>query len=388
MPHALLMHESPVRLFGLTGRERLRRVLARLGVSLDETLVAPDRPPPAGAAVLILRADYLYDERILAGLCGRPGTVLVDADGRAVAAHLAAADADAVAALHAGQVPAGLAACDAAALVDAVQERLRKRAAPYLLPVRAADRDALERRLYGGAYKGVTDLVTKFAWPRPALAVTRVCARAGISPNQVTLASLVLTVIAGIAFWRGAWIPGLLAGWGMTFLDTVDGKLARVTVTSTRFGDVLDHGLDLLHPPLWYAAWGAGLAHYAAPGDVRTLVWVIVAGYVAGRLAEGAFQVWCARFSLFVWQPFDSLNRLITARRNPCLLILTPAALAGAPDWGLFGVGVWTVVSSVVLWVRVAQAGARRRRAPLRSWLEQVGAGVTPTSVAARLFAG
>lgn len=382
------MHESPVRLFGLTGRERLRRVLGRLGVSLGETLAGPHQPPPTGGAVVILRADYLYDERILAGLSGRPGTVLVDAQGRAVAAHLAHADPGVIALLHAGAVPAGLAVCDAAALVDAVQERLRKRAAPYLLPVHAADREALERRLYGGAYKGVTDLVTKFAWPRPALAATRLCARAGISPNQVTLASLVLTIIAGIAFWRGAWIPGLLAGWGMTFLDTVDGKLARVTVTSTRFGDVLDHGLDLLHPPLWYAAWGAGLAHYAPPGDVRTLVWVIVAGYVAGRLAEGAFQLWCARFSLFVWRPFDSLNRLITARRNPCLLILTPAALAGAPDWGLFGVGVWTAISTFVLWVRVAQASLARRRAPLRSWLEQVGAGVMPGSVAARLFSG
>ncbi len=48
-------------------------------------------------------------------------------------------------------------------------------------------------------------------------------------------------------------------GWLMTFLDTVDGKLARVTVTSSRLGDVLDHGLDIIHPPLWYIAWGVGL---------------------------------------------------------------------------------------------------------------------------------
>ena len=46
----------------------------------------------------------------------------------------------------------------------------------------------------------------------------------------------------------------------MTFLDTVDGKLARVTVTSTKLGNVFDHGIDLVHPPLWYLAWGIGLA--------------------------------------------------------------------------------------------------------------------------------
>ena len=42
----------------------------------------------------------------------------------------------------------------------------------------------------------------------------------------------------------------------MTFLDTVDGKLARVTLTSSPFGNVLDHSLDLIHPPFWYWAWG------------------------------------------------------------------------------------------------------------------------------------
>jgi phosphatidylglycerophosphate synthase len=270
---------------------------------------------------------------------------------------------------------------------SAVLERLRKRARAYVLPVRAAQRDALERRLYGGAYKGVTDLVTKFVWPRPALAATRACARAGITPNQVTVASLLLAVLAGLAFWRGAWLPGLVAGWSMTFLDTVDGKLARVTVTSSRLGDVLDHGLDIIHPPLWYAAWGAGLAQYRAPGDAAALVWAIVAGYVLGRLAEGVFEHWCARFSLFVWRPFDSLNRLVTARRNPCLLLLTPAAALGAPDWGLFAVGAWTALSTAVLWVRVAQASAARVRGPLRSWLEDVGAGIPASGLAARLFA-
>lgn len=380
--HALLVHESPLRLFGLSSRERLRRVLGRFGV----TLLAAGRVPPAAAPLLVLRGDYLYDERVLAGLARSPNALLCDDAGRAVAGHMAVPDGEAIAALAAGECPAGLAARDAAALGEAVEERLRKRSAPYLLALREQDRDALERRLYDGAYKGVTDLVTKFAWPRPALAATRWCARAGISPNQVTLVSLLLAILAGWAFLHGAWLAGLAAGWLMTFLDTVDGKLARVTVTSTRAGDVLDHGLDLLHPPLWYAAWGAGLAHYGAPGSLSALVWVIVAGYVAGRLAEGAFQLWCARFSLFVWRPFDSLNRLVTARRNPCLLILTPAALLGAPDWGLYGVGVWTVLSSVVLWLRVGQAALARRAGPLRSWLEEVGHGRAAPALALRFF--
>ena len=55
--------------------------------------------------------------------------------------------------------------------------------------------------------------------------------------------------------------PG--AAWLMTFLDTVDGKLARTTLTSSKWGDILDHGIDLIHPPFWYVAWAWALASRA-----------------------------------------------------------------------------------------------------------------------------
>ena len=53
--------------------------------------------------------------------------------------------------------------------------------------------------------------------------------------------------------WQASPRPGC-----MTFLDTVDGKLARTTLTSSKWGDIFDHGIDLVHPPFWYVAWGAG----------------------------------------------------------------------------------------------------------------------------------
>ena len=77
----------------------------------------------------------------------------------------------------------------------------------------------------------------------------------------------------------------------MTFLDTVDGKLARVTVTSSRFGDVLDHGLDIIHPPLWYIAWGVGLTATSVAGvDLPLLCWLILIGYVGGRICKAHFN--------------------------------------------------------------------------------------------------
>src|SRR3546814_14504283 len=99
---------------------------------------------------------------------------------------------------------------------------------------------SIEWRMFMGTYKGATDRVTKWIWPRPAFHATKLCARLGITPNQVTFASLLLVIAAFTWFWQGDWLPGLLAAWGMTFLDTVDGKLARITLRSSRLGNVFD----------------------------------------------------------------------------------------------------------------------------------------------------
>jgi len=383
-PVAYLAGEAPVRLWGLGGRERLRRVLGKLGIEVldDGAAVPPQR------SVLCLRADHLFDERVVAALADAPGVALrVSADGPLVALHASVGGAPQAQAVLAGQQPAdGYVVETPGSLASAYQERLRKREVPYVLQVTPAEQASLEGRLFGTAYKGVTDFITKWWWPVPARAATGFCARRGITPNQVTLTGLVLTIAAGFAFWEGWWLPGLLCAWLMTFLDTVDGKLARVTVTSSRFGDILDHGIDLIHPPFWYAAWALGLPAGSVP--TQTLIWVIVAGYVAGRLAEGAFQALCARFSLFVWRPFDSYNRLITARRNPNLLMLTLCALGGQPALGLWLVAGWTVLSTLLLWLRVGQAIAARRGGPLVSWLQQVGREIPTGSRAVRWFGG
>ena len=190
------------------------------------------------------------------------------------------------------------------------------------------------------------------------------CVRMRITPNQVTAASLVLVFVAGVLFTRGEFAWGLLAGWIMTFLDTVDGKLARVTVTSTKLGNIFDHGIDLVHPPFWYIAWGIGLAldpPVIAGVALSTVFWIILAGYVGGRLCEGAFQLWIARFSIFTWRPFDSWFRLIAARRNPNMIMLTASLLAGRPDLGLLAVAAWTALSTALLLVRLLQAVHAKR---------------------------
>jgi hypothetical protein len=249
---------------------------------------------------------------------------------------------------------------------------LRRAAAPYVLPARPERVASIERRIFDASYKGVTDLVTKWVWPAPARWVTRRLARAGVRPNAVTAVSWALVLIAGLLFWRGWFGLGLVVGWVMTFLDTVDGKLARVTLTTSRTGDVLDHGLDLIHPPVWYLAWAVGLPPDALWRDLALAV--TVWGYIAGRIIEGLFILVC-KTEIHVWRPVDSWFRTITARRNPNMILLSVATVAGRPDVGLVCVAAWTAVCLAFHTVRLVQGLSERVRGrPVESWMSGAAA--------------
>jgi len=392
--HAVVVGDSPVRLWGLTPAERIERQLRAEGIALRRD---GSGTMPANDTLLVLRGDCLYDDRVIRGLAKVRKVLLEgDVDGRRMplAAHVATEQALAAADWLRGDMPPGSLADSAVVNIEQVakgyEAGLKKLDRPFVLPVTDERQAALEQLTFSGAYKGVTDLVTKWLWPVPAQWVTRACVRMRMTPNQVTAASLVLVFVAGALFARGEFAWGLLAGWIMTFLDTVDGKLARVTVTSTKLGNIFDHGIDLVHPPFWYIAWGIGLA-LAPPAiagvALSTIYWIILAGYVGGRLCEGAFQLWIARFSIFTWRPFDSWFRLIAARRNPNMIMLTASLLAGRPDLGLLAVAAWTALSTALLLVRLLQA-ARAKRGPraVASWLSQIGQTVDERSLAVRVF--
>ena len=156
----------------------------------------------------------------------------------------------------------------------------------------------------------------------------------------------------------------------------------------------MDHGLDIVHPPIWYWLWslGLGVQSVSLVGyeiQVVTLAWWMLAGYVGGRIAEGVFQLSSGGLSMFGWKPVDSYNRLITARRNPCLLILTLAMLFAAPDLGFIVLVLWTLLSTVFLAYRlVLGVIARLRTGPLVSWLHDLSPEELEKSFTARLFSG
>jgi len=382
---------SDVKIWGLTGKERLLRMLSQF-----RDVVIVDDPDQIGddARALILRDDYLFDPRILSDLVNGENDYAVRyphsdniaavlCQGKNSRRYLEALEKNNIALIE-----NELDLVIPQEMDILYYEKLKKNDPPYLYKVTDKNRRQSEKRLFAEVYKNVTDLVTLWVWPLPAYWMTRFCVRAKLSPNQLTLFGLVLVIIAGFAFWHGHFATGLAAGWLMTFLDTVDGKLARVTVTSSHKGHLLDHGIDLIHPPLWYLAWGMGLNQPLIHGfEVSMILWWMFAGYLGGRLFELVFRAWLAPFSMFVWRPFDSVNRLVTARRNPCLILLTLAWLAGAPGAGLLAVALWHVISTVILGIRLLQAGlVKVRQGHLQTWLNEVDAVSDRSRLLVRMF--
>lgn len=355
--------------FGLSSLTYLHRALTRI-------------QPPAGL-VLVVRADVIATEWTLRWLATRPGVVLLDRNRRP-SLGFALRDGAAIRRAVAAETAVGSRLSFVTDGSESVFVRaLRRREAIEAIDLRARPMREIERRLFATAYKSVTDLVTDKLWPRPAFHVVRMLAACGVRPNAVTIAGMVLMMVAAWRFYEADWWAGLGAAWAMTFLDTVDGKLARVTGTSSRVGNLLDHGTDIVHPPIWWTCVSIGIAESTDAGLAWPCLGVILVSYGLGRISEVGFKTWFG-FNQYLWQPFDARLRAVIARRNTNLAILTVALPMGAIDGGWTMVAVWSIVSIGMQIVRSLQAlHLESRGGSVSSWLADDRPGTALTLVEA-----
>jgi phosphatidylglycerophosphate synthase len=372
-PILCLIGDGEQRLWSLSLRQRIITQFSKEGLTevLDEAKAASHNGP-----VIMVRMDAAIDQPLVQVLLKRPNFLLLSDDAKSpIAASVRGTDVVKTAQVLRGALPAVNAKLLARApsqLGTDFWKALRKRETPYATVVTQENRKAVERRMFMGTYKGATDLVTKHVWPTPAFYATRYLAARGVTPNMVTTVGAIMTALAFWFFLKGQFVPGLIAAWAMTFLDTVDGKLARTTLTSSKWGDIFDHGIDLVHPPFWYIAWAFGLKATGSAWDGALFLSVIISilgGYVLQRLIEGISIKWLG-LEIHIWRPIDTLFRQITARRNPNLVLLTIFTIVGKPDWGLLVVAGWTVTCLFLHLIQLMQAfSVRSRSGVLASWM-------------------
>ena len=223
----------------------------------------------------------------------------------------------------------------------AYMDKLRRSLPYWIYGVDSADtRRRLERQMFWDNYKGSTDLLTRYVYPPLVWPLVRLCVCLRLHPNTVTLLSIVLTIAAVPLFARGDFLAGFVCAYGMSVLDSVDGKLARLTLTDSKIGNLLDHGTDIVHPPFWYFAfaWGLGAR---TPGDplYQAAVWMI-GFYVADRVVLSIAKRRIG-FALHAATRLDGIVRSFIARRNITMTIMAFGVLLGFGPAAFYVITAW-----------------------------------------------
>jgi phosphatidylglycerophosphate synthase len=366
--------KTAIGIFGLPPLERMRRTVAQVApralVAVSGAGVHSDAWPRAewdastlplgqrlrialqtNRRVVALDAATIVDPRLLRYfLNGAPASIAERTDGqsRAMVLNLEANLLDAIPA-DATTLSEVADALRAAGRIQTLNEdefpayvdKLRRSLPFWIYHVRDdAARQSLERRMFWDNYKGSTDLLTAHVYPPLVWPCVRYCAAMGVHPNAVTVLSIILALIAIPLFANGMWIAGFFCAYAMSVLDSVDGKLARLTLTDSAVGNVLDHGLDLVHPPLWYFAWAQGLMLGGADSWLTIAAWCLIGFYVADRIVLGIARH-RLHHALHSTTPLDAKVRSVIARRNITMSIMALALLLGQGVLGFVLVVAW-----------------------------------------------
>jgi 1L-myo-inositol 1-phosphate cytidylyltransferase / CDP-L-myo-inositol myo-inositolphosphotransferase len=418
-PQLVILADAPGALgvlFGISLLERLLRVVQRLGfreaIILSNTvepieahLAKPSwaraevalsfRSRIAGAArvsdvatgagrVLVVSAGFYFDARLLKAMAEQEATtLLIDSapppdsvalwkgeGGDFRAAALLEADwlsrqdhsTGLMDQLSSDAATGRIAVCDAARQPTYVTA-LRKNVRPVFFPAPAPDLiPVAERFPRDVAQNGVLDFPGFCDSPIEDWIVARLC-RTSITPNQVTLVTMLIGLVVTALFVMGHLWRGVALAYIIEVLDGVDGKLARTKVETTAVGDwehVTDYCIEL--------SWWTALAFHFRSENLQPAYWLLlllVGSYVVDRLAKRAVKRKVGR-NLDDVSNFDRFVRCIGGRRNINIWILIAALALGDPANGFVLICWWgaaTAAAHVIRAVQIRFSGERTRLA-------------------------
>ena len=316
--------------------------------------------------ILFVDGDSVADDRVFDHLLAAGPGSAVRGDG-ATAAFLPSA---AALAGQGGDGPwepePGAARVVEAGDLDRYVPELRLTMAPFL--VRLTDRRQLrqvDRLMFHRTFKGVIDGVARYGYYHLVRFLTRALSRTTVSPNLLTLLSVVGIWAAVPCFAAGRLGAGIACAWAGVLLDSVDGKLARLTVNRSERMGAFEHAAAIPGLGLWFAALGWHLTdgRLLTPSPAAAACWTLTAAFLLDKAVTGGFKALFG-YELFDARPFDAAFHLVAARRNVHLLILTLGAVLGAAA-SAFEAMAWAMAATLAVHaVRFAWIAADGRRDP------------------------
>jgi hypothetical protein len=251
----------------------------------------------------------------------QPAAVALSAEDEArLRNRIAAAPDDAVALLLVGLVRSG--AQLGASYLRKLYWSRPQTADSAAQAARAIEEIDEDRVLLDSAVKGTDGFFTTFFVSPYSKYIARWAARRGLTPNQVTTASVFIGLLAAAAFATGErW--GLVSGAVLLQLafttDCVDGQLARYTRTFSKLGAWLDSVFDRTKEYLAFAGLAIGASRMGDP------VWGLACAAITAQTVRhmsdfsfGSTQQQAMRTSAQppLEQPFDSAGAAAAARRD------------------------------------------------------------------------
>ena len=315
------------------------------------------------AHVLVVPANVYCDARLLAALSTRnSATVLVDSNPPQFVQHMI-------------QNPSGpalvtrdfLLACSEnagvfeqlkqnidthqidtldAAKVDDYIMSMRRHVRPLCFAAsRAKERQLAERIILDAAQKGTLDFPAYVHAPIETAIVSLLC-KTGITPNQVTIAGFIIGCGATMAFILGRIGLGLLAALVFGIVDGLDGKLSRVKVETTERGK-WEHHLDYLIENSWWTAIAFHLWQSTRLPTAFYFLALLIGSHLLDEFVKRRAKMATGRLLDDV-APFDRAFRLIAARRNVYVWVLTGGFLLGAFPQSYAIICGWAAVTAAI----------------------------------------
>jgi 1L-myo-inositol 1-phosphate cytidylyltransferase / CDP-L-myo-inositol myo-inositolphosphotransferase len=407
-PQLVILADAPDAfciLFGISLVERLLRVVQRLGfreaivlskspgeveahlakpswargdVALsfrqrNASAVRVNEVATGASRVLVVSAGFYYDARLLKSLAEEDATtLLVDSapppesvalwknqGGVFRAAALLEGDwlsrqdhtASLMDQLSSDAGNGRIAACDAARQPTYVMA-LRKHVRPVFFPAPSAELvPVAERFPRDVAQNGVLDFPGFLDSPIEDWIVARLC-RTSITPNQVTLLTMLIGLAVTAFFATGHLWWGVALAYTIEVLDGVDGKLARTKVETTAAGH-LEHVADYCIELSWWTA----LAYHFHAANLPSAYWLLlflVGSDLVDRLAKRAVKKKVGR-NLDDVSNVDRFVRCIGGRRNINIWILIAALALGDPVNGFVLICWWGAATAAAHIVRALQ---------------------------------
>lgn len=359
--HIKELYKLGVREFYLFGTTPLPQHLQHEGLSDEITLHAistsgADLPEQlrtlfiAQQDVLLLQGTWLIDPRLFTAL-------LVEKHAQWLSVPHAATELPVVARLSATSrhtwATAGLAAWlqdDPALYLSGLDTYSPAHRGPVPFYVNAidtpADVAAATRSLIRASQKRALDLPALLFNPLFENRLVFWLCHTRITPNQVTLFTIIPGMVTALLFLNGWLRIGVLLAYAVAILDGVDGKLARTTLRTSRLGE-LEHILDFFIEQIWYLTMTIFLAMHTGKHEL----WWIGGGLMACDCLDKSLYGLSHRLfnkHLDELGLFDRQFRLIGGRRNIYLFFFIAGVWADVASQTLVLASAWALCTVVV----------------------------------------